>query len=210
MTEVETGRSWRVRRASAVALAISVTVGGATAAAACGYENPEAFALGTLNWAYPDALYVRTAVWQAEDAGLLPPRRRSQSPGPLAFYRAAAVMKQLGAKLAKAKLAETGSAMSVVLIPQVMWTRFEVGSDGVSARSHADGPAGGDVVIVTSEKVVRALLDGSLNAALAEEYGLLRFYGGEKQVANMRAVMTVATEPDPSTPQRVTDAKPNI
>lgn len=32
-------------------------------AGACGYESPESTALGTLNFAYPDALFVGTAVW---------------------------------------------------------------------------------------------------------------------------------------------------
>ncbi|NGO53850.1 hypothetical protein [Allomesorhizobium camelthorni] len=203
-------QSQPVRHAGAAALAIGMAVGVASAASACGYDNPQAFALGTLNWAYPNALYVRTAVWQAENTGLLPPRGQPRAPGPLAFYRAAAVMKQLGARLAEAKLAETGVAMSVVLIPQVMWTRFEAGPEGVYAKSHADGPAGGDVVIVTNEKVVRALLGGRLNAAAAEDYGLLRLYGGQEKTASIRSVMARATQASPAAPQQAPSVEPTI
>lgn len=198
MTRVATGRSWQVGRVGAAALAIGMAFGAASPASACGYENPQAVALGVLNWAYPNALYVGTAVWQAEDAGLLPARTQAPS-GPLAFYRAATVMKQFGAMLADAELAQTHSSISVVLIPQVMWTRLQLGPEGVSVRSHADGPSAGDVVIVTSEKVVRALLDGSLNTAAAEDYGLLRLYGTRQEIENARAVMVATTREDAAT-----------
>lgn len=180
---------------------IGLALGAIPAAKACGFDNPKAFALGTLNWAYPNALYVRTAVWQAEDEGILPPRGQPTAPGPLAFYRAASTMKQLGAKLADAGLAETGSAVSVVLIPQVMWTRFEASPEGVRATSHADGPTAGDVVIVTGEKVVRALLDGSLDAAAAEKGGLVRLYGDQAQIESVRSMMVRAHFAAPTTKQ---------
>jgi hypothetical protein len=139
-----------------------------------------------------------------------PSRIDRDGPGPLAFYRAAALMKQLGASLAEAKLAEAGEAMSVVLIPQVMWTRFEVGREGVGAKSHADGPASGDAVIVTSEKVVRPLVDGSLSAAEAEDHGLLRFYGGQEKIATIRTVMARAKRLHPAAPERGPGVEPNI
>ncbi len=205
MTSVENDRSRKVGRAGAAALAIGMALGIASSASACGFENPEAVALGTLNWIYPDALHVGTAVWQAEDAGLLPARTQSAA-GPLAFYRAATVMKQFGASLAHVRLARTHTAISVVLIPQVMWTSLAVDPEGVSVRSHADGPAARDVVIVTSEKVIRALLDGSLNAALAEDYGLLRLYGAQQEIENVRAIISRATRPDSAAPQPASSA----
>jgi hypothetical protein len=188
-----------VRGAATLLMALCMAGGVASPASACGFENPQAVALGTLNWAYPNALYVGTAVWQAEDAGLLPARTQSagtQSAGPLAFYRAAALMKQFGAQLADANLGQAQTSVSVVLIPQVMWTRVQLGPEGISVRSHADGPSAGDVVIVTGEKVVRALLDGRLNATVAEDYGLLRLYGARQQVESVRAVMTRTTRED--------------
>ena len=155
---------------------------------ACGYENPQTVALGSLNWVYPDALHVRAAVWRAEDDGLLP-SGLTESSGPLAFYRAAAAVKKLGANLAGSLPAETGLAMSVVLIPQVMWTRFDIGTEGLAVQNHAEGPQHGDLVIVTEEKVVRALVDGKLNPETAEASGLMRFYGDPEEIANVRAAL---------------------
>jgi hypothetical protein len=160
---------------------------------ACGFENPQAIALGTLNLNYPDAVHVLAAVWRAEDAGLLIPRRgRADGSGPLAFYRAASVVKKLGITLAGSLPAETSMAISVVLIPQVMWTRLEVGPDGLSVQSHAAGSRDGDLVIVTEEKVVRELVDRKLDPGTAVIRGLLRFYGDPKEIATVRAALAKA------------------
>lgn len=159
---------------------------------ACGYDNPQSIALGSLNWIYPDALYVHTAVSQAEIAGLLPPGDQLARSGLFAFHRATATMKSFGASLADPRLTESDRVVSVVLIPQVLWTRFEIGPGGVAVKSHVEGPEEGDLVVVTEEKVIRALLDGKLDGATAEEKGLLRFYGDAADIADMRAVLTKA------------------
>lgn len=161
---------------------------------ACGYENPQTVALGSLNWVYPDALHVRAAVWQAEDNGLLSGSRPDSS-GPLAFYRATAAVKKLGANLAGSLQAENGMAVSVVLIPQVMWTRFQFGPEGLTVQTHAEGPQDTDLVIVSEEKVIRALVDGKLDSKTAEQSGLLRFYGDPKEMASVRAALA-AVNPD--------------
>ncbi len=162
-------------------------------------REPQTIALGSLNWIYPDALHVLAAVWRAEDNGLLPPAGVTDASGPLAFYRAASAVKKLGTKLAYWLPVETGIGMSVVLIPQVMWTRLEVGPEGLTVQSHAEGPRDGDLVIVTEEKVVRALVNGKLDSETAEITGLLRFYGDPEEIANVRAALA-KTDPAERTP----------
>jgi hypothetical protein len=177
---------------------------------ACGFENPQAIALGTLNLSYPDAVHVLAAVWRAEDAGLLmPPRGRAEGSGPLAFYRAAAAVKKFGTKLTDTLPAGNGMAISVVLIPQVMWTRFEDGPDGLTVQSHAEGPRDGDLVIVTEEKVVRKLVDRKLDLATAEKTGLLRFYGDPEEITNVRASLATADRADRATLPRPLGDEPS-
>lgn len=158
---------------------------------ACGYEDPTAISLGVLNWSYPEALHVRTAVWQAENAGLLPPRGKAPTTGALAFYRAAASMSRLGGLL-EAEAESRAAGFSIVLIPQVLWTRFVPDSDRVSVMTHAPGPLAGEAVVVTNEKVVRALLDRRLALRDAEAQGLLRIYGEEATQAAVRETLTLA------------------
>lgn len=159
---------------------------------ACGYENPDDLALGLLNWVFPKALYVRTAVSQAEQAGMLPPRPENPAKKDLfgsGFRRAAESMTGLGARMNAAHATGKGPSFSVVLIPAVMWTTYTPTEGSYSVQVHAEGPAKGDIVIVTDEKVVRALVDGSFDAAAAERYGLVRFYGPANDQDQVRAAL---------------------
>jgi hypothetical protein len=177
----------------------------APAAMACGYEDPSDVAVGLLNWTYPKALYVRTAVWQAENAGILPPRAASTPTGLFGsgFRQAAASMNELGRLIGTAAAVGEGTSFSVVLIPAVMWTRFSPTDEGYAVQVHADGPAKGDVVIVTDEKVVRALIEGSLDAVNAEAHGLLRLYREPDLHDKIRSVLmsaSMARRPASETP----------
>jgi hypothetical protein len=188
-------RRWRRGALAAVLLALAPP-----SAVACGYENPSDIALGMLNWSFPEALYVRTAVWQAEQAGVLPPRPVTPAKDIFGsgFRRAAISMNTLGGRLNANPAASKGPSFSVVLIPAVMWTTFTPGNGGYAVTVHADGPAKGDIVIVTDEKVVRALVDGSLDAAAAENHGLIRFYGpasGHDRVRATLAALPASSQP---------------
>lgn len=160
---------------------------------ACGYDNPQSIALGSLNWAYPDALYVRTAVSEAEASGLLPARDLGGPPNLFAFHRATTAMKLFGNKLSSPNLAEAGTTISVVLIPQALWTRITFGPEGASVQGHVEGPDERDVVLVTEEKVVRALLDGKIDAPTAEKNGLVRYYGNPADISDVRGALANAT-----------------
>lgn len=187
---LQSGHQWRSRAFAAVFFAAAVT---ASPAVACGYENPSDLALGMLNWVYPDALHVQSAVWQAEEVGLLPPRSTSLSKDLFGagFRRAAKSVTAVG-KGIDGSVGAKGHrpSFSVVLIPAVMWTTYAPGDGGYAVTVHADGPAKGDVVIVTDEKVIRALADGSLAAATAERHGLIRLYGAADRQDQVRAVLS--------------------
>ncbi|MBY5523333.1 hypothetical protein [Rhizobium leguminosarum] len=194
---------WRAGTLAAAALLAAAVA--PSPAAACGYENPNDIALGLLNWVFPKALYVRTAVWQAEQAGMLPPRPEIPAKRDLfgsGFRRAAESMTGLGVRMnAAASATGKSPSFSVVLIPAVMWTTFTPTAGGYSVHVHADGPAKGDIVIVTDEKVVRALVDGSFDAAAAESHGLVRLYGPANGQDRVRAALPAP----PATPSRLGD-----
>lgn len=181
-------RQWRCRALAAAALLAAAVA--PPSAIACGYENPNDLALGLLNWVFPKALHVRTAVSQAEQAGILPPRPENPTKKDLfgsGFRLAAESMKGLGARMNAADA--KGPSFSVVLIPAVMWTTYTPTEAGYSVQVHADRPARDDIVIVTDEKVVRALVAGSFDAAAAESHGLVRFYGPTDRQDQVRAAL---------------------
>ncbi len=217
-----------ISRARVFAMAAGVLAGAALvtpAALACGYENPALVALGLLNWVYPKALYVRTAVWQAENAGVLPPRA-TEPVGSLGYQLAAASMNGLGQRMDHRKRMVTlvprtssladrpldrhrasipavsgETSFSIVLLPAVMWTRFARVPEGYDVQVHADGPAQGDVVIVTDLKVIRTLLDGALTFADAEFYGLMRLYGDAQSREAVRSILAKRLQNPPDSPR---------
>ncbi|MGB2932155.1 MAG: hypothetical protein WBB88_07355 [Methyloceanibacter sp.] len=112
-------------------------------AEACGYHDPSLIARGILNWTYPKALYVGTAVWQAEASGVLP--RSTQTPMDLFTYqRTVRHLQTLGERLRSSRIAQAqGSSFSMVLLDSMLWTRFAAAPDGYAVEVHASGPSAG-------------------------------------------------------------------
>jgi hypothetical protein len=175
---------------------------GATSVRSCGFEDPNGVesARGLLNWAYPNALYVRTAVWQAESDGILPSRETAKTNDFTAYLRTIAALKTLSRQIGEAAHALAKSpALSIVLIDKVLWSRLESGPAGYVAKIHANGPETGDVVIVTEGSVIRALVEGRLTPELARQMGLLRYYGATDELSAIQGLLqqvNFATPPD--------------
>ncbi len=156
-----TGR-WAARRArslAAIALVVLMLPGPTSA---CGYHVALAGGISTAHAAsIPVALAVRAAV----DAGRM--SAMADAPAPLALVRANGAMRTFAVVL------ERGVAglppVALVLVEAHLWGRITPGSSGARFDAHVAGPDAGDVVVVTGEPVLRALLDGRLgwDAALA-------------------------------------------
>lgn len=166
---------------------------------ACGYHDPAGASVGMLNWAYPDALHVRTAVWMAQDSGLLaardpPPAADAPStPDRLRqMFRWHETQSRLGVVQDRVHAALGGQPMpafAVVLIGPMLWTRFEGNEGGVTMVPHATGPVSGDVVLVTDEAVVAALAEGRIAAHEARAQGLVKAYGPPESVERLSALL---------------------
>jgi hypothetical protein len=171
-------RAGRLR--GTLVLAAGLTAG-STTAFPCGFEDPTSVssARGVLNWAYPNSLHVISAVWRAQQGGLI---SRDEQPVPVkslfgyskATVRLGALRDRLSAVMDRG---QAPPAFSMVLIGPVLWTRYEPTGNALNMISHADGPSNGDVVIVTDEPVVAALIEGRVTPQLARQTGLVRLYG---------------------------------
>ncbi|GIK85707.1 MAG: hypothetical protein BroJett026_11880 [Betaproteobacteria bacterium] len=175
---------------------VAVTLLAAAAgASACGLEDPSSisFRRGALNIAYPQALHVGTAVWQAQAAGVVPPdallQRDDLAPearSTLRLLKANALMSQLAARLGDAPASGAGPRLAFVLLGPVLWTRFVPETGALATRFHVPGPDPGDVVVVTDTSVVEAIVAGELTFAGALEGDLARLYGPTEIVATAR------------------------
>ena len=179
------------------ALFLAIALAGAPAANACGYHDPSSVNLGMLNLAYPDALYVRTAVWAAQLDGALPRNEQAAAGNPeiekiRAMLRMRATIVRLGAlrdRVGAVLGGQPAPAFSVVLIGTMLWTRYEPGGGTLQMDAHTTGPASEDVVIVTDEPVVAALLDGRITPRQARTLGLVRFYGAPQSVEDVESLL---------------------
>jgi hypothetical protein len=140
-----------------------------------------------MNWVYPNSLYVQTAVWQAEDAGILPSRAVEPIKDLFAYQHIVQTMRAFGERITIVN-SPTSEApnFSIVLIDTLLWSRFVRGADGYAVEVHADGPAPNDVVVVTAGKVMLSLREGTLTPAIAQDRGLIRLYGSAAAVATVK------------------------
>ena len=173
-----------------------LTLGAAGAAWPCGLDDPNSAKVqrGMMNLAFPQSLWVRTAVWQAQMAGDLPrdalAEREDLTPqarGMLQLERATGLLKTLAARLGSAPDAGEHPALAVVLMGPMLWSRIEPQGAAALLRTHVSGPVAGDVVMVTDTPVIEALVGGGMGFEHALELGLVRLYGPEAQVGVVRA-----------------------
>jgi hypothetical protein len=86
-------------------------------------------------------------------------------------------LQQLRAALAKGGITSevaTNGAFAIVLIEYGLWSRFRIEPDGgLAMQFHIDGPAKDEIVMVTGDVVLEALLDGRLPARQAIEQRLI-------------------------------------
>jgi hypothetical protein len=172
------------------ALAAALLALGPGPALSCGFEDPSnvGFQRGMLNFAFPKALWVSTAVWQAQAAGLLEADTSLKgNRALLGFRRASDALSAVARDLYQAE--EDLPAFTLVMIGPMLWTRFAEDGEAIRATPHMKGPARGDVVVVSDEPVVLALARGRIAGSTALDQGLIRLYGDAAQVAVIESAL---------------------
>jgi hypothetical protein len=163
-------------------------VASSTVALPCGFEDPNSVstARGFLNWMYPNALYVGTAVWSAQRQGSIARDDRPEALKKLLGYHSAVEsLDSFRNRLAAGLDGGMAPAFSMVLFEPMLWTHFEPAGSVVNMKPHVDGPSQGDVIVVTDEPVILALIDGRIAPRTARELGLMRFYGSAEAVRDI-------------------------
>jgi len=151
-----------------VAAWLAATLPGA--AFGCGYHVELA---GGVTTAHAASIPVALAVHDGIGSGRL--ERLADVPPALAVLRANGALRMLAAMLEPGTA--TMPAVAVVLVEAHLWSRIVPASAGTQLQFHADGPAPGDVVVVTGEPALRALLDGRMSWEAAIASGLVVIEG---------------------------------
>ncbi len=164
---------------------------------ACGFEDPASIALGSLNFAYPNALYVGTAVWQARQAGILPTFSPRNEMDPIRVGQAALWEAMLTLDQLRRRLPPNMPSVALVFTPAVMWSRLIPGADRIVLKTHVAGPEPSDIVLITEPAVMQAWLNGKITTDQLFKYELIRLYGPDEDLATLRSALeNLAPEKD--------------
>jgi hypothetical protein len=158
----------RLRRGVAAVAMLAAMLPGP--ASGCGYDAQIG---GGISTAHAASVPVAMAVGEAVSAGRL--SLPAEAPPPLALMRANGAMRTFAAVLKPG--VGTLPPVALVLIEAHLWGRITSGPDGVRFEPHVAGPAAGDVILVTAEPALKALLDGRMTWEAALAAGLVVFDG---------------------------------
>ena len=162
----------------------------ANVASACGFHSPLGLRQTMLDWQYPGALWVNSAIMTGQESGALakPNAKRLKATGAEREFRDniafAAVTRALRAFDVgfKARSEQSGHPdISLVLLDTMLWTRYS--ADG-TMELHSGFAEVTDFVVVTGEPVIHAIESGQLTVAAAVEAGYMRLYGSNVQQNN--------------------------
>lgn len=151
---------WRHR------LAVAAAVLQTLPAAACGYDG----LMADLGAAHPRSLEVALAVRDALERQQM--QALEAAPPAFGFLRARQLLLGFAPHVSAAAGIGKGS-VAVLLVESGLWTRYTLGSPGVAPQPHVAGPQPGERVLVTSEAVLNAMLDGQMSLSRATELGLV-------------------------------------
>jgi len=170
-----------VRRMLAVAAIGALGATAPTAASACGYH----VAIGGVSVVHPSSIAVAVAIHAAVSDGRL--SALAEAPAPLALVRANGAMRNFALTLGPDTV--DLPPVAFVLVEAHLWGRVVPGAGPASWRAHADGPADGDVIVVTGEPALAALLDGRLRWDAAIASGLVVVAGPAEGRARVAGVL---------------------
>jgi hypothetical protein len=175
----------RLRSAvSLVAMLVLLTGAPAPPVRACAFDGGAAAGLfdGSFEALYPKSSVVYFAIMDAIDQGVLD-RSEFQTivPGPSGYWRAVGRLESIQERLSAVSSgwSQPEAAISVVFIESNLWARLEPGPRRWELTVHTLGAREGNLVVVTSEGGIAAVMDGRLSAKVAFDRGLIAIDGDE-------------------------------
>ena len=165
-------------------VASAILLGSTGQAVACGFDG----LLGNSFAAqHPRSIEVAFAIHDAVAAGAIDRSALDPVvPGPTGYWRAVGRIDAFQRRLA---VAGVTAPVAILLIDSALWSRLVPGTRGFDIDVHVDGSEPGDVVIVTSEAVLAALIEGHLTIDDTIARGLLAFDGGHDDATQVRSLL---------------------
>jgi hypothetical protein len=183
--------------------AVVISAAPQPSARACAFDGGASAGLfdSSFQARYPKSSEVYFAIIDAIDQGALDRSEfEAVVPGPPGYWRAAGRMKSIQQRLSTVAQVEPRPerAIAVVFIESDLWARLEPGPQGFELILHTPGARDGDVVVVTSEGSIAAIMDGRLSAEVAFNRRLIAIDGEPAARDAIQKLLLAAFDPAPS------------
>lgn len=143
---------------------------------------------GLLNWIYPKALYIDTAVWRAQLAGRIgtdPPLQTTNklfiNPG---YRKAIRTLRDFADRFSGAAGPQRKHSVVVLLMEAMLWSRISVERGAAGLAPHISAPTDQEAVLITQRVVLAAITQGRITPKQAIALGLMRLYGSDDAIAD--------------------------
>ena len=157
----------------------------AAPAGACGYHGLIGDSFSAL---YPGSIDVAIALRSALDRNQL--KAAPAVPPLLGLTRSTRWLEDFGRWAGQHSV--TAPDFAVLLVEPGLWTRYRKQGSGFAMESHVATPENGDVVLITGEPALQALVERRLSLAEALKAGVVRFEGAPEAVARLQQTLTAA------------------
>jgi hypothetical protein len=185
----KTNGMWTFKVAALAALSLTAQVG---VAVSCGFDS----GIGnTFTPMHPKSLDVAFAVHDAVAVAMIDAAADPVSAGQAGYWCAVGHLTALQRALSAANTyGATMPAVSVLFIDSGLWARLTPGPQGLTMDVHTAGAETGDVVIVTNEPVLTAILEKRLPVSVAFERELIVVDGESAAVEKVSRQMVAALD----------------
>lgn len=157
----------------------------AAPAGACGYHG----LIGdSFSASYPGSIDVAIALRSALDRNQL--KAAPAMPPLMGLVRSTRWLEDFGRWAGQS--AAGAPEFAVLLVEPGLWTRYRKQGSGFAMESHVATPASGDVVLITGEPALQALVERRLTLAGAIKAGVVRFEGTPEAVARLQQTLSAA------------------
>ncbi len=182
-------KPFRPRRLAAAQCLIWVLA--AAPAGACGYHGliGDAFSAS-----YPGSIDVAIALRTALDRNQL--KAAPAMPPLMGLVRSTRWLEDFGRWAGESPTANAPD-FAVLLVEPGLWTRYRKQGSGFAMESHVAAPSTGDVVLITGETALQALVERRLTLAGALKTGVVRLEGAPEAVARLQQTLAAAFSAEP-------------
>jgi hypothetical protein len=178
---------------TSAALLLLASGAAAPPANACGFDG---ILSDGFSAEHPKSIAVAFAISDAVTAGIVDKAALAPIvPGSQGYWRAVGRINRFHQLLSATSVSGAQSpSISLLFIDSKLWARFSPKPQGYELQVHTSGASPEDIVIVTSEAILAAVLDGTVSAQKALDLGLIALDGNQDATEAMRHFVALATD----------------